>query len=233
MLNQISAVFLSIHLISTRADDIFAVFENRKEAENFIRVANVQDPNIKLSDTNIGRSVHFLDLQISINERGGFETSLYRKESDLVVLLHHRSAHTSGIKDGVIVSQLRRYLLLHTNYTEAGRCMYVFMHLMIQLRDLSPRRARFVWSVFVKKIRNGAIPLGRQTTTTTGGNGKVGTSHRKRFSGTIRIPTPQTVRWKRIRTVLDEFFDQLNGPQRLALRNIQLFNTISPPLGVM
>ena len=143
-------------------DDIFAVFKCRADADKFLMAAAAHDPHIRLSDTNIGKSVHFLDLQISLNDHGRFETSLYRKESDLIVLLHHKSAHTVSIKDGVILSQLRRFLRLHTNYAEAGRCMYVFMRLMVQLRGLSPRRARFLWSTFKRKIRFGSIPLGRQ-----------------------------------------------------------------------
>jgi hypothetical protein len=184
-----------------------------------------------LSDTNIGKSVHFLDLQISLNDHGRFETSLYRKESDLIVLLHHKSAHTVSIKDGVILSQLRRFLRLHTNYAEAGRCMYVFMRLMVQLRGLSPRRARFLWSTFKRKIRFGSIPLGRQPA-----RNAQHVLERKdyvfRFCRSIRIPIPPTVRRKRIHLVLDAFLNQLNAPQRAHLRNIVLSSSTPPPIGV-
>ena len=81
-----------------------------------------------------------------------------------MVLLHHQSAHKTGIKDAVILSQLHRFLRLHTNYAEAGRCMYIFMRLMIQLRGLHSRRARHLWSVFINKIRSGSIPIGRLPT---------------------------------------------------------------------
>ena len=60
-------------------DDIFAVFNSRTDAEKFLLATTNHDSNIRLSDTNIGRSVHFLDLQISVNDCGRFETSLYRK----------------------------------------------------------------------------------------------------------------------------------------------------------
>ena len=96
-------------------DDIFAVFKCRADADKFLVAAAALDPHIKLSDTNIGKSVHFLDLQISLNDHGRFETAIYRKESDLIVLLHHKSAHAASIKDGVILSQLSRFLRLHTN----------------------------------------------------------------------------------------------------------------------
>jgi hypothetical protein len=212
-------------------DDIFAVFKCRADADKFLIAAAARDPNISLSETNVGNSVHFLDLQISLNDRGRFETSIYRKESDLVVLLHHKSAHTASIKDGVILSQLRRFLRLHTNYTEAGRCIYVFMRLMVQLRGLSPRRARFLWATFKNKIRAGSIPLGRQPPRDT-----LAMTERKdaalRFCRSIRIPVPSTVRRKRLRQVLDDFLNQLNAPQREHLRNIVVYNSTSPPLGV-
>ena len=212
-------------------DDIFAVFNNRADADRFVQAAATHDPNIKLSDTNVGKSVHFLDLQISINDGGRFETSLYRKESDLIVLLHHKSAHTRGVKDGVVLSQLCRFLRLHTNYVEAGRCMYTFMRLMVRLRGLSSRRARSLWSTFLKKIRSGSISIGRQ----------LDSEHRDRLAQCnstmrrgrlIRIPVPPTLRWKRMRLVLDNFLSQLNAQQRAGLRNIVLYNSTPPPLGV-
>jgi hypothetical protein len=207
-------------------DDIFAVFNNRAEAERFLTVACANDSNIRLSETSIGRSVHFLDLQISLNEHGGFETSVYRKDSDLVVLLHRTSAHKTAIKDGVILSQLLRFLRLHTNYTEAGRCMYVFMHLMILLRGLSSRRARFLWSCFINKIRSGSVSLGHHCAR------KDTEESALRFSHSVHIPIPPLVRWKRIRLIVNEFLDQLNAQQRSGLRNIVLHSTAPPPLGV-
>ena len=125
-------------------DDIFAVFKNRAVAEKFLTTANLHDSDIKLSDTNIGRSVHFLDLKISLNAFRHIESSIYRKDSDLVVLLHRHSAHQPSTKDGVIVSQLCRILRLHTNYTEAERCMHTFMWLIVRLRGLRSRRARLL-----------------------------------------------------------------------------------------
>lgn len=207
-------------------DDIFAVFNNRAEAERFLMIAGGHDSNIKLSETNIGRSVHFLDLQISLNDRGGFDTSVYRKDSDLIVLLHRKSAHKTSVKDGVILSQLRRFLRLHTNYTEAGRCMYVFMHLMIQLRGLTSRRARFLWSSFINKIRSGAIPLAHQSPRNDADESTL------RFVRSVHIPIPALVRWKRIRLILSQFLDQLNAQQRASLRNIMLYSIAPLPLGV-
>ena len=48
----------------------------------------------------------------------------------------------------------------------------------------------------------------------------------------IRIPVPPTLRWKRMRLVLDNFLSQLNAQQRAGLRNIVLYNSTPPPLGV-
>jgi hypothetical protein len=213
-------------------DDIFAVFKNSADAEKFLTTANLHDSNIKLSDTNIGRSVHFLDLQISLNAFGRIETSIYRKDSDLVVLLHHHSAHQASIKDGVILSQLCRILRLHTNYTEAGRCMHIFMWLMVRLRGLRSRRARLLWSTFANKIRSGAIRLGRKPAGTVE-DLQEHESRMRRFCHSVRIPVPPTVRRKRVHRLLDDFLNQLNAQQRAGIRNIIIHNTTPPPLGLM
>jgi hypothetical protein len=213
-------------------DDIFAVFRCRADAEKFIAAANVHDINIRLSDTSIGRSVHFLDLHISLSTLNRIETSLYRKESDLIVLLHHCSAHQSSIKYGVILSQLRRFLRLHTNYAEAGRCMHTFMWLMVHLRGLRSRRARFLWSTFTGKIRSGAICLGRAPANTANGLQEQ-ENRRRHFGNYVRLPVPPTVRRKRIQLLLNDFLAQLDAQQRAGLRNITVVDTAPPPLGVI
>jgi hypothetical protein len=210
-------------------DDIFAVFNNKDDAEAFVRAASVHDQNIRLSEISMGSSVHFLDLQISINHFGRFETSLYRKESDLIVLLHQRSAHSRSVKDGVILSQLQRFLRLHTNYTEAGRCMLIFTKLMIRLRGLSPRRARRLWSTFLNKIRSGAIDVGCFRAGHICDNVH-GDSPQHEYA--VRVPIPPAVRRRRICALLDNLRDHFCGPQRDALHNIRLDDMRTVPIGV-
>jgi hypothetical protein len=213
-------------------DDIFAVFEGPEDAERFVSAATHHDADIKLSEINIGRSVHFLDLQISLNDSGRFETSLYRKESDLVVLLHRQSSHSASIKDGVILSQLRRFLRLHTDYTEAGLCMRTFMKLMVRLRGLPDRRARFLWSKFVNSIRNGSVPIGRASGADRNGGPKQRTGRLPPNCHLVRLPVPPGVRWKRIRVLLNLLRDQLCVPQSQIMNCIQLYEIPALPIGL-
>jgi hypothetical protein len=208
-------------------DDIFAVFNNQADANKFVQAAADHDSHIRLCDTKIGKSVHFLDLRISLSDTNRFETALYRKESDLVVLLHGRSAHSSRIKDGVINSQLRRFLRLHTNYTEAGRFMYVFMKLMVRLRGLHARRARLLWNRFISGIRAGTISIG-----STSGPVLSKQLRPNRYIRRIHLAVPPTIRWKRIRSVLCDFESLLNAPQRSIMRGIHLYSKSSAPIGV-
>jgi hypothetical protein len=211
-------------------DDIFAVFNNKHDADRFVEAALHHDRHIKLVDVTIHTSVHFLDLQISVNSLGDFETSLYRKESDLIVLLHQQSDHRRCIKDGVILSQLQRFMRLHTNYTEAGRCMRIFMKMMVRLRGLSPRRARRLWGTFLNKIRTGTINIGRYHPahfTDIAARQLPGRQH------AVCVTIPPAVRRRRIFALLDNLRDHLSGPQRQALRTVRLDNMRSTPIGVL
>jgi hypothetical protein len=210
-------------------DDIFAVFKSKQDAEAFVRAASLHDENIRLSEISMGRTVHFLDLQISINTYGGFETSLYRKDCDLVVLLHQRSAHSPSVKDGVILAQLQRFLRLHTNYVEAGRCILIFTKLMVRLRGLHPRRARRLWSTFLNKIRTGAIDIGCNRLGHLTDNVHGDSPHR---GDRVCIPIPPAVRRRRIWALLDDLRDHFSGPQRQALHSVRLDDIRSIPIGV-
>jgi hypothetical protein len=235
-------------------DDLFAIFKTRADAETFVHTAAGHDVHIKLSDTNIGQSVHFLDLQVTIGESGRLNTRLYRKESDLVVLLHRRSAHCARIKDGVIISQMCRFLRLHTDYAEAGRCIKTFIMLMRRFRGLSSTRARALWNKFRHGILSGCIrvtpndtrtptavdDLDRRLTTNAGRRPPVLSFDTLRpnnqrghaYARTVRIAVPADVRWKRIRLLVDELRDQLSAPQQYALRNVQICDEPTTPLGI-
>jgi hypothetical protein len=220
-------------------DDIFAVFNNAYEAHKFVEAAAVHDTHIRLSETNIGRSVHFLDLRISINDFGRFETSLYRKESDLIVLIHQQSSQCRGIKEGVILGQLRRLMRLHTDFTEAGRCMHIFIKLMVKFRGLTTRRARFIWHKFLRSIRTGATDVGRclrgsdqHTISRPADNDNTTTILRPTFQQGLRVAIPPGVQWRHVNSLLSVLQDHLSGPQRYVLRNVRLHNVQSLPMGI-
>ena len=69
------------------------------------------------------------------------------------VLLHFQSAHSHNLKCNVILSQLIRLYRLHSDLSQAGLAMYIFIKLMGKLRALKPHTARFIWRKFLNWLR--------------------------------------------------------------------------------
>jgi hypothetical protein len=72
--------------------------------------------------------------------------SLYRKDTDLMCLLHHRSAHTRSLKLNVLFGQLIRIFRLSNDNYVAGWHMRQLVDAQVRFRDLSLRDSRTVWS---------------------------------------------------------------------------------------
>jgi hypothetical protein len=138
-------------------DDILCVLSSTEEAELLIRRFQTHDVNIRLSEYSISKSVHFLDVSISIEENR-FVTSVYTKPSHLQVLLDFNSAHSYSLKCNVILSQLIRIYRLNSNLIIAGQSMYIFIKLMTALRNLSPRTARKIWGRFLNWLHRQGSP---------------------------------------------------------------------------
>jgi hypothetical protein len=129
-------------------DDLFAIFRTKSDAQLFVNVAQTLDDNIRLSEVSIDASVHYLDLNISIRH-AQLHYAIYTKPSHLRVLLDFQSAHSFTLKCNVVLSQLIRMYRLHSDLTQAGEAMYIFMQLMINFRHLKRRVARLIWCKFM------------------------------------------------------------------------------------
>jgi hypothetical protein len=122
--------------------------------------------------------------------------------------------------------------------------MRVFMKLMIRLRGLPERRARWLWSKFLDSIRTGAIPVGRISGTDRKKNGRnsetdgpnltrTSTCNGQRNYHPILLHVPPCVRWKRVRGLLNNLRDQLYAPQSHIVNSIRLCDKPALPIGVM
>jgi len=83
---------------------------SEEELNNLFEFMNALHPTIKFTFEFSHSSIAFLDLQIYINSKRGIETTLYRKPTDCMCLLHFSSHHSLSCKESVIYSQALRYI---------------------------------------------------------------------------------------------------------------------------
>ena len=93
-------------------DDIFAVFENEKQASSFFDYLNSRHPNIKF--TNENGILHFLD--ISICYLNTFETSVYHKTTYTGLLLNFKSFAPFEYKLRLIKTLLDRIFKISSSW---------------------------------------------------------------------------------------------------------------------
>ena len=131
-------------------DDIFCVIR-RAHVTQIVELMNGTDTNIRLGAHNSGATVNFLDLTITLRNNG-LHFKLYHKESNLLVTLHNRSAHSPHCKRNTIMSQLVRRFRLHSDISEFQESAAVFLVLMRVVRNYSVAYIIRVWKDFVKKM---------------------------------------------------------------------------------
>jgi hypothetical protein len=142
------------------------VANSQEHAATLLNVLKSTLPFIRVGSFQIGTKVNYLDVELTLvpnnspNNRLPFvshvgvcraifsngkyliESKLYRKPSDLVVLLDFFSAHTRHTKFGVVLGQLVRIINISTNIQSAGCNIRHLLELMCMLRNfpLSSRR---------------------------------------------------------------------------------------------
>ena len=85
-------------------DDIFFVWSaSVEDLELFIKFINEQHPYIKFTATydSTTKTIPFLDMSISINPDGFFETDLYKKDTAKVQYLSPASCHPGHITNNI------------------------------------------------------------------------------------------------------------------------------------
>ena len=92
-------------------DDIFGIWEGSlKDLLNFIQSINNFDKNIQVSGNTSFSDIQFLDLVIFKTQDFRLSFMVYLKPTSSLKLIHPRSLHPKHTKNGVIVSQIVRYL---------------------------------------------------------------------------------------------------------------------------
>lgn len=152
-------------------DDIFFIARNQADAEAIILALQQADSHIKIDTFTIDKEVNFLDLKIQLKstttvvgsplttQSVSISTELYRKPTDLSVVLHAQSAHTLSLKINVLSSELIRIYRLNSDVHRAGYQMREFLYLMRKVQMVKHRVTRRAWSAFKHWLLKQANPL--------------------------------------------------------------------------
>ncbi|KAL2083743.1 hypothetical protein ACEWY4_021516 [Coilia grayii] len=108
-------------------DDILMGFAGDEgELLAFRDYINDTYPNLKFTMEYSAKSIHFLDLLITVNNDGQLETSIYRKETDRNTILHASSFHPDHLIDNIPYGQfirLRRICSIEEDYVAKAQEM--------------------------------------------------------------------------------------------------------------
>ena len=102
-----------INLWKRFIDDVFGVWSGTvRQFDVFVELLNkLAEPfGIKFADHQIGKSVHFLDLTLSLDTENQIQYRLYRKETDARNYLRTDSFHPQHVFNSVAFSQMIRII---------------------------------------------------------------------------------------------------------------------------
>ena len=99
-------------------DDIFCLFENEKQAKDFLDYLNLQHPNIKFTDEKEKHGkLAFLDVQIEKSSIGWFHTSVYRKSTFTGLLTNFKSFVPFSYKLALVKTLIHRIFQICNTWT--------------------------------------------------------------------------------------------------------------------
>ena len=97
-------------------DDIFCMFENEKDAENFFEFLNCQHKSIKFTlERESNKFLSFLDVLIK-NEGNRFSTSVYRKKTSAGLFTQFNSFTPISYKIGLVRCLIYRAFKISSSY---------------------------------------------------------------------------------------------------------------------
>ena len=101
-------------------DDIFMIWEHSKEDfYKIVKILNTHHPSITVKAELSSESMHFLDTVVyrenRFKETGTFDTKVYFKPTDTLELLHKKSHHPNDTFQGLIKTQIFRYVRICNN----------------------------------------------------------------------------------------------------------------------
>ena len=89
-------------------DDVFAVLDDNPAVDSFLNILNNFQNNIKFTVEKSTASIHFLDVDVKVNNDGTFETCVWRKPTHTGLFLNFDAACPVKSKSGLILCMLHR-----------------------------------------------------------------------------------------------------------------------------
>nr|XP_047138930.1 uncharacterized protein LOC124814884 [Hydra vulgaris] len=116
-------------------DDIFFIFQGPIEVlDQICNFMNTIHPTIKFTFNHSATSINFLDILLYKNEQGNIHTTIYRKPTDTMGLLHYDSHHPTHTIPGTIYSQALRYCTIITELNNLQKELK-YLTMTLVLRD--------------------------------------------------------------------------------------------------
>ena len=139
-------------------DDIYIIWEHsRTELDNFINLMNSHDESIKLKAEIHENTIDFLDVTTFKGNRfkhhNILDTKVYFKPTDTHELLDHHSFHPKHTFEGIIKSQLIRFLKICNNMDDFHEACSLLFKALRERRHYSERFLRKIKSDFLSRYR--------------------------------------------------------------------------------
>ncbi|XP_065672126.1 uncharacterized protein LOC136089953 [Hydra vulgaris] len=116
-------------------DDIFFIFQGPIEVlDQICNYMNTIHPTIKFTFNHSATSINFLDILLYKNDQGNIHTTIYRKPTDTIGLLHYDSHHPTHTIPGTIYSQALRYCTIITELNNLKKELK-YLTMTLVLRD--------------------------------------------------------------------------------------------------
>ena len=87
----------------------FAFHGSLEELNEYFQFKNSMHPTIKFNFNQSVSSINFMDLAIYKNNNGDYHTTIHRKLTNTMNLLHNDSNHPSHLKSSLVYRQVLRY----------------------------------------------------------------------------------------------------------------------------
>ncbi|MDP6209037.1 MAG: hypothetical protein QGG01_12050, partial [Roseibacillus sp.] len=112
-------------------DDLFAIFPCREAADKFTSAFNQLQPTIQLDTPDIGQSVNFLDLTLTVYPDGSLQTKVFQKPMNRFLYLSPFSAHKRSTIANLITNERHRYRLYSSRDDDyRSSCLALFRRLV-------------------------------------------------------------------------------------------------------
>ena len=136
-------------------DDGFLIWEgSEEELDEFLNILSSHDDSIKITHERSRQEIHFLDTTVfkggRFRHHGILDTKVYFKPTDTHQLLDKRSFHPKHTFDGIVQSQLIRYLRICNNLDDFHDACSILFRALRTERHYSARKLREIKVQFLK-----------------------------------------------------------------------------------